>query len=191
MIRNVHPGSGSWFFTHPGSRGIKGTGSWIPGPVPQHWLSCLIKKMPEAYTLFCCRSSFNSNNIKKQNPPVGYLLSKDSHAPANCRTMWNINPVHHCTTSFPISVIYWWFWSPVAFHPSSRRIFNLIPGDSCNCGSGSHELNDTPIKLIMGWGQYRYWYMVMFQSEYHTAAEKKILKMLLCIEKVAVKELTL
>ncbi len=27
MIRAVHPGSGSWFFAHPGSRGQKGTGS--------------------------------------------------------------------------------------------------------------------------------------------------------------------
>jgi hypothetical protein len=26
MIRGVHPGSGSCFFTHPGSRGRKGTG---------------------------------------------------------------------------------------------------------------------------------------------------------------------
>jgi hypothetical protein len=29
MIRFVHPGSGSWLFTHPGSRGQKGTGSRI------------------------------------------------------------------------------------------------------------------------------------------------------------------
>ncbi len=29
MIRVVHPGSGSWLFTHPGSRGQKGTGSRI------------------------------------------------------------------------------------------------------------------------------------------------------------------
>jgi hypothetical protein len=29
MIRVVHPGSGSWFFTHPGSRGQKSTGSRI------------------------------------------------------------------------------------------------------------------------------------------------------------------
>ncbi len=29
MIRVVHPGSGSWFFTHPGSRDQKGTGSRI------------------------------------------------------------------------------------------------------------------------------------------------------------------
>ncbi len=38
MIRVVHPGSGirSWFFTHPGSRGQKGTGSRIPDPDPQH-----------------------------------------------------------------------------------------------------------------------------------------------------------
>ncbi len=37
MIRVVHPGSGSWFFTHPGYRiqGQKGTGSRIPDP--QHW----------------------------------------------------------------------------------------------------------------------------------------------------------
>ncbi len=27
MIRDVHPGSESWYFTHPGSRGQKGTGS--------------------------------------------------------------------------------------------------------------------------------------------------------------------
>ncbi len=29
MIRVVYPESGSWFFTHPGSRGQKGTGSQI------------------------------------------------------------------------------------------------------------------------------------------------------------------
>ncbi len=29
MIRDVHPGSGSWFFAHSGSRGQKGTGSRI------------------------------------------------------------------------------------------------------------------------------------------------------------------
>jgi hypothetical protein len=29
MIRYVHPGSGSWYFTHPGFRGQKGTGSRI------------------------------------------------------------------------------------------------------------------------------------------------------------------
>ncbi len=29
MIRVVHPASGSWLFTHPGSRGHKGTGSRI------------------------------------------------------------------------------------------------------------------------------------------------------------------
>ncbi len=29
MTRVVHPGSGSWFFTHPGSRGQNGTGSRI------------------------------------------------------------------------------------------------------------------------------------------------------------------
>ncbi len=29
MIRVIHPGSRSWFFTNPGSRGQKGTGSWI------------------------------------------------------------------------------------------------------------------------------------------------------------------
>ncbi len=36
MIRVVHTGSGSWFFTHPGSRGQKATGSRILDP--QHWL---------------------------------------------------------------------------------------------------------------------------------------------------------
>ncbi len=34
MIRVVHPGSGSWLFTYPGSRGQKGTGSRIR--IPQH-----------------------------------------------------------------------------------------------------------------------------------------------------------
>jgi hypothetical protein len=29
MIRDIHPGTGSRFFTHPGSRGQKGTGSRI------------------------------------------------------------------------------------------------------------------------------------------------------------------
>jgi hypothetical protein len=29
MIRDVHPGSGTWFFTRPGSNGQKGT---IPDP---------------------------------------------------------------------------------------------------------------------------------------------------------------
>ncbi len=38
MIRFVRPGSGSWFFPHPGSRGQKGTGSRIPDPDPQHWM---------------------------------------------------------------------------------------------------------------------------------------------------------
>jgi hypothetical protein len=37
MIQVVHPGSG--FFTHPRSRVQKGTGSRIPDPDPQHWLS--------------------------------------------------------------------------------------------------------------------------------------------------------
>jgi hypothetical protein len=42
MIRVVHPGSGSLFFTHPGSMGQNGTGSQIHGskrhriPDPQH-----------------------------------------------------------------------------------------------------------------------------------------------------------
>ncbi len=36
MIRVVHPGSGSWLFTHPGSRGQKGNGSRI-------WIRTLIK----------------------------------------------------------------------------------------------------------------------------------------------------
>ncbi len=34
MIRDDHPGSGSLFFTHPGSRGQKG--HWISDPDPQH-----------------------------------------------------------------------------------------------------------------------------------------------------------
>ncbi len=37
LIQVVHPGSGSWFFIHPGSRDQKGTGSQIPDPDPQHW----------------------------------------------------------------------------------------------------------------------------------------------------------
>jgi hypothetical protein len=32
MIPVVHPGSGSWLFTHPGSRGQKSTVSRIPHP---------------------------------------------------------------------------------------------------------------------------------------------------------------
>ena len=38
MFRNVHPRSRSWFFTHPGSRGQKGTGSRISDLDPQHWI---------------------------------------------------------------------------------------------------------------------------------------------------------
>jgi hypothetical protein len=39
-MRDVHPGSGSWFVTHLGSRiqRSKSTGSWIPDPDPQHWI---------------------------------------------------------------------------------------------------------------------------------------------------------
>jgi hypothetical protein len=40
MIRVIHPRSGSGFFTHPGSRGQKSTGS--PDRDPQH---CLNKSM--------------------------------------------------------------------------------------------------------------------------------------------------
>ncbi len=42
MIRVVHLGSGSCFFTHPGSRGQKS--HRIPDPDPQHWfrILCLI-----------------------------------------------------------------------------------------------------------------------------------------------------
>jgi hypothetical protein len=29
MTRDIHPGSGSWLFTHPGSSGQRGTGSRI------------------------------------------------------------------------------------------------------------------------------------------------------------------
>jgi hypothetical protein len=36
MIRDVHLGSGSWFITHPGSGGLKGTGSQIPDTDPRH-----------------------------------------------------------------------------------------------------------------------------------------------------------
>ncbi len=38
MIRDVHPGSGSWLLPtqDPGTRGQKGTGSWITDPDPQH-----------------------------------------------------------------------------------------------------------------------------------------------------------
>ena len=44
MIRVVHPGSRIRMltFSHPGSRGQKGTQSRIPDPDPQHWL------LPEA-----------------------------------------------------------------------------------------------------------------------------------------------
>ncbi len=38
MVRVVHPGSGSWFFTHPGSR-IQGSKRHrIPDPNLQHWI---------------------------------------------------------------------------------------------------------------------------------------------------------
>jgi hypothetical protein len=38
------PGSGKNLFRipNPGSRGQKGTGSWIPDPDPQHWLNLLL-----------------------------------------------------------------------------------------------------------------------------------------------------
>ncbi len=38
MIRFFHPGSGSCFFTHPGSRIQGSKGHRIPNPDPQHWL---------------------------------------------------------------------------------------------------------------------------------------------------------
>ncbi len=40
MIRDVHPGSGSWCFTHPRSRGQKGTGSRIRISNTDIWTCC-------------------------------------------------------------------------------------------------------------------------------------------------------
>ncbi len=36
FITNLDPGTGSWFFTHPGFRGQKGTGFWDPDSDPQY-----------------------------------------------------------------------------------------------------------------------------------------------------------
>jgi hypothetical protein len=44
MIPDVHPGSGSWHFTHPGSRGIIGTGSRIRIINTSSWSTTLPKK---------------------------------------------------------------------------------------------------------------------------------------------------
>ncbi len=48
MIRVVHPGSGSWFFTHPGSRGQKGRHR-IPDPDPQHWFHLFLTQSLPAF----------------------------------------------------------------------------------------------------------------------------------------------
>ncbi len=42
MIRDVNPGSGSWFFTHPGSRGQKSTGSATLIVMKVSLLNCLL-----------------------------------------------------------------------------------------------------------------------------------------------------
>ena len=43
MIQDVHPGSGSWFFTHPGSR-IQGSKKHrIPDPDPHHWYLLVLR----------------------------------------------------------------------------------------------------------------------------------------------------
>jgi hypothetical protein len=43
MIRVVYPGSGSWLFTHPGSRIKVSNRHQIPNPDPQHWfLACQV-----------------------------------------------------------------------------------------------------------------------------------------------------
>ncbi len=47
MIRVVHPGSGSWFFTHPGSRGTKGTGSRIQRSKRHQIPDLGVKKAPD------------------------------------------------------------------------------------------------------------------------------------------------
>ncbi len=55
MIRVVHSGSGLWFFTHPGSRGQKGTGSRIRDT----------ETVSNRYR--CCVSALVSNRIRIQH----------------------------------------------------------------------------------------------------------------------------
>ncbi len=61
MIRVVHPGSGSWIFTHPGSRIKKGTGSatcscsWIrkriPGSRIARWMRIYVRMRNIAFLI--------------------------------------------------------------------------------------------------------------------------------------------
>jgi hypothetical protein len=58
MIRIVHPGSGSWFFTHPGSR-IQGSKRHrIPDPEHLYSFSCMWRGI-----LFLCLAVLRTRGI--------------------------------------------------------------------------------------------------------------------------------
>ncbi len=66
MIRDVHPGSGYWFFTHPGSRGQKGTGSRISKTGWEGWVFSLPRQ-----TAYCNQDCHRASWVMEKRTALG------------------------------------------------------------------------------------------------------------------------
>ncbi len=119
MIRVVHPGSGSWFlthpwsryFTHPGSRGQKSTGSRIRNtglyPYPSSWRPCTCGRWAPS----CRRRGTRwppaaSAAGHPGSPPIQHLTSTSLTKYTLCCTQYTgTEPNQTCVWSSPCDTV--------------------------------------------------------------------------------------
>jgi hypothetical protein len=121
MIQDVHPGSGSWFFTHPGSTGQKR--HRIEDPDPQHW-----KIFCEIIRIFCLQETRGAWDPTARRPDTREQLSESgSLSSRGRRTSAGWSLLLHRNVPGTVSFIRGFFmgliflWIRILFCPPASR----------------------------------------------------------------------
>ncbi len=107
MIRVVHPGSRIRMltFSHPGSRGQKGTQSRIPDPDPQHWSlhgsivsrHCFVVSLHRSRFSFWCKSGSGFSFWCGSRTNLSFDADAASKNEADTCIRYSTNPdLHNC-----------------------------------------------------------------------------------------------